>query len=251
MELKKQKKRRAWLWVAFFAPTLAAAGILGTGPGPEILIPYLTEQIGVMKNALHTANDTLGAVKGVQRGIDRIRHYTLGDWMDENVWSENEVSGVRREWRTLQRGGSSASAGMQRLRKELYRTSSDDSEYRQIDQEGMRFRHVNVDEEVLDVGDRTVLQQEERIREYHDTGSAVYENASESESMGEASKISAEAQGILIRQQSDSLRLQSHQIRVAQAQLAHESTKEREAITSHLVESAKLANAFLELKPFR
>lgn len=209
--------------------------------GNVTLIPYLSQQLELMRQSINVSNSTLREIKSLQRGIN--------DPIGELDYALRNESDGYREISNVYRQG-----------KHLYEDSKNSVEdwnkYFEIDSKDQNYLNAkeknnkkDTEKELIYLTEQIKHRQKIKRKTYEKLSKNINKSSSKAKSGAQAEKINAKAQAYLLEQGNDSLELQEYQMALLQNLLANQKAKDEKKAIAKNVEYQKLIESFEDIEP--
>lgn len=200
------------------------------------LIAILSQQLTTMQQTLSSAEDTLSRVEDLQRGINSTRTYSLKHPYMALV---RESAGVTFSQSNFD--------GMLRALEAIYPVIQAES-MGEIPEITSSLLHRNISSRSFYLAEQTKSQ---TVPNDLDQGVNIVRAGQAAQSGAEASKVTAEAAGMLVYQNSELLALQAQQLEVSAANLEIHSASQRDSAVANQTEMQRIARDFEKIPPIR
>lgn len=241
------KEIPTWITVICLSTSAFAFSIFGTGTGEEVLIPFLQQQIIALKSSLRTANETLGYIKGAQRGFSRIRHYGMNDAKNDFIFGNPDYLGIKQELYTAKEGGDYTDiriGDLDRKIRSIYKPKSE----RTVPEARRSLFASNIAHKNMKT---SMIMRDKTSRQTFSDGRAISNASKNSLSPAESQRITADGVGLIVQSQADQMVLLSNINQNSAAGLQIDANQEKSQIEAKAIDSQSIKEIKNSMRPVR
>ena len=244
----KRKTTISIVLVLIFVPmtSFALFGI-GSAAGNAAMIPYLKQQIAQLRSQLRTANQTLGYIKGAQRGFNRVRRYGMNDVKNDYLLSNPDFSIIRGELYTMKEGGDYTEINPRDLDRKIRKIYKPNKE-KTVPEARRSLFASNIAHKNMKTA---MLMRSKTSKQVFQDGRRVSNASKNALSPAESARVTADGVGLMVQTQADQMLLLSNINQNSAADLQIAAIQERQSIESDVMDQQTLNNLKNSVKPIR
>lgn len=211
------------------------------------LIPYLKQQVDFLRNSLRTANQTLGYIKGMQRGFNRVRHYGMNDAKNDFLLSSPDYSSIRGELYTMREGGDYTEINPRDLDSKIRKIYKPKTE-RTVPEARRSLFASNIAHKNMKTA---MLMRTKTSKQAFSDGRRLSNASKVALSPAESARLTSDGVGLMVQTQADQMLLLSNINQNSAADLQISAMKEKGEIEGNVMDDRTLKGLKTSVRPIR